>query len=54
MCGLLPIAGSRPPIPDIPLGEEYQEVILLFHFCTEEDFRKRPDAGDIVKQLEYQ
>jgi hypothetical protein len=51
---LVSLAGTRPPIPDVPLDEEYQQVILLFHFCTEEDYRKRPDAGDIVKQLECQ
>jgi len=44
--------GTRPPLPHIPLGEEYQPVIELFNSCTEEDFRRRPDAGEIVRQLE--
>jgi hypothetical protein len=44
--------GTRPALPDSPLGEEYRPVIQLFNLCTEEDFRKRPDAGEIVEQLE--
>jgi hypothetical protein len=49
---LILFPGTRPPLPHIPLGEEYQPVIELFNSCTEEDFRRRPDAGEIVRQLE--
>ncbi|XP_021933794.1 lymphokine-activated killer T-cell-originated protein kinase-like isoform X2 [Zootermopsis nevadensis] len=44
--------GTRPPLPDSPLGEEYIPVIMLFNSCTEEDFKKRPSAKEIVEQLE--
>lgn len=44
--------GTRPPLPESPLGDEYKPVIELFNSCTEEDFNKRPSAKEIVEQLE--
>lgn len=48
---VLGIIGTRPPLPDSPLGEEYTPVIKLFISCTEEDFNKRPSAKEIVECL---
>ncbi|XP_023722452.1 lymphokine-activated killer T-cell-originated protein kinase isoform X4 [Cryptotermes secundus] len=44
--------GTRPLLPESPLGDEYKPVIQLFNSCTEEDFNKRPSAKEIVEQLE--
>ncbi|PSN34197.1 Phosphoenolpyruvate phosphomutase [Blattella germanica] len=44
--------GTRPPLPDAPLGEEYNRVIELFKMCTEEDFNERPSAKEIIEILE--
>jgi hypothetical protein len=49
---VLCVTGTRPALPDSPLGDEYKPVIQLFNSCTEEDFNKRPSAKEIVEQLE--
>jgi hypothetical protein len=48
---VLYIIGTRPLLPESPLGDEYKPVIKLFNACTEEDFNKRPSAKEIVEQL---
>ncbi len=44
--------GTRPPLPNINLGPEYQPLIELFCACTDEDPKKRPSAKIAVKALE--
>ncbi|XP_072033851.1 lymphokine-activated killer T-cell-originated protein kinase-like [Amphiura filiformis] len=44
--------GTRPPLPNIKLGKEYQPLIELFCACTDEDPKKRPSANLALKALE--
>ena len=44
--------GTRPPLPNITLGPEYQPLIELFCACTDENPKKRPSASIAVKFLE--
>ncbi|XP_012265806.3 lymphokine-activated killer T-cell-originated protein kinase [Athalia rosae] len=40
--------GTRPALPAIELGSEYQNVLELFHICTESDPKCRPSAKGVV------
>lgn len=40
--------GTRPALPAIHLGPEYQKVLELFHACTDSDHKSRPSAKGIV------
>ena len=44
--------GTRPPLPNITLGPEYQPLIELFCACTDEDPKKRPSANIALTYLE--
>ncbi|XP_014277346.1 lymphokine-activated killer T-cell-originated protein kinase homolog [Halyomorpha halys] len=41
--------GTRPELP--PLGSEYNDIVALFNWCTEEDYKKRPRARDMLSTL---
>ncbi|RZF31885.1 hypothetical protein LSTR_LSTR015457 [Laodelphax striatellus] len=43
--------GTRPPLPDHNLGDEYKPVIEIFEKCTEIDPKKRPTAKEILEFL---
>ncbi|XP_058791465.1 lymphokine-activated killer T-cell-originated protein kinase [Phymastichus coffea] len=40
--------GTRPPLPAIQLGKEYDKVLELFYACTDEDYKTRPSAKGVV------
>ncbi|XP_046428135.1 lymphokine-activated killer T-cell-originated protein kinase [Neodiprion fabricii] len=40
--------GTRPALPAINLGPEYQRVLKLFHACTDSDYKSRPSAKGVV------
>ncbi|XP_022095137.1 lymphokine-activated killer T-cell-originated protein kinase homolog [Acanthaster planci] len=44
--------GTRPPLPNFPLGPTYKPLVSLFCACTEELPTKRPSASLIVEALE--
>ncbi|CAH1399750.1 unnamed protein product [Nezara viridula] len=41
--------GTRPELPS--LGAEYNDIVALFNWCTEEDYKKRPRARDMLSAL---
>ncbi|XP_076654495.1 lymphokine-activated killer T-cell-originated protein kinase [Halictus rubicundus] len=44
--------GTRPPLPAIQLGKEYDHVLELFFACTAMDYKVRPSAIGVVKYFE--
>ncbi|XP_045103635.1 lymphokine-activated killer T-cell-originated protein kinase homolog isoform X2 [Portunus trituberculatus] len=44
--------GTRPYLPDIPLTEDYLQVLEIFYACTETEPDKRPTAAKILHILE--
>lgn len=40
--------GTRPPLPAINLGVEYENVLDIFHTCTCEDNKLRPSAKGLL------
>nr|CAD7603303.1 unnamed protein product [Timema genevievae] len=46
------ICGSRPPLPDVSLGADYNPVLYLFEWCTEHDPNRRPRAQEVLDWLE--
>ncbi|KAL7293104.1 hypothetical protein TKK_0013260 [Trichogramma kaykai] len=40
--------GTRPPLPAIELGSEYDKVLEIFYACSDEDYRTRPSAKGVV------
>nr|CAD7263752.1 unnamed protein product [Timema shepardi] len=44
--------GSRPPLPDVSLGADYNPVLYLFEWCTEHDPNKRPRAQEVLDWME--
>nr|CAD7437716.1 unnamed protein product [Timema bartmani]CAD7453403.1 unnamed protein product [Timema tahoe] len=46
------ICGSRPPLPDVSLGADYNPVLYLFEWCTEHDPNRRPKAQEVLDWLE--
>lgn len=44
--------GTRPPLPDVILEDEYLPVLEIFYACTEPDPEKRPSAGQILHVID--
>lgn len=44
--------GTRPPLPPVDLGSEYQPVLEVFYCCTEAEPDKRPSAEYLVQHLQ--
>nr|XP_031844609.1 lymphokine-activated killer T-cell-originated protein kinase isoform X2 [Nomia melanderi] len=44
--------GTRPPLPAIQLGKEYDSVLELFFVCTTMDYKHRPSAIGLVRYFE--
>ncbi|CAL7947718.1 unnamed protein product [Xylocopa violacea] len=40
--------GTRPPLPAIDLGKEYERVFEVFFVCTTADYKVRPSAKGLV------
>lgn len=40
--------GTRPPLPAINLGKEYEKVFEVFFACTTSDYKVRPSAKGLV------
>lgn len=40
--------GTRPALPAIELGQEYDKVLEVFYACTTADYSLRPSANDLV------
>ncbi|XP_001599799.1 lymphokine-activated killer T-cell-originated protein kinase [Nasonia vitripennis] len=40
--------GTRPPLPAIELGPEYDKVLEIFYACTDRDLITRPSAKGVV------
>ncbi|XP_026670479.1 lymphokine-activated killer T-cell-originated protein kinase isoform X1 [Ceratina calcarata] len=40
--------GTRPPLPAVDLGKEYQKVLEVFLACTTSDYKVRPSAKGLV------
>ncbi|KAK0174683.1 hypothetical protein PV327_010423 [Microctonus hyperodae] len=40
--------GTRPPLPAIEFGSEYDRVLEVFYLCTDQDYRTRPSAKGVV------
>lgn len=49
---ILIITGTRPPLPAIQLGKEYDNVLELFYVCTTMDYKHRPSAIGLVRYFE--
>ncbi len=44
--------GTRPPLPSRDLNADFMPIIGLFACCTEEDYRKRPNAKQVVEAFQ--
>ncbi|XP_012275105.1 lymphokine-activated killer T-cell-originated protein kinase [Orussus abietinus] len=44
--------GTRPPLPAMEVGPEYQHVLEIFFACTDTDYKTRPSAKGVVKYFE--
>ncbi|XP_033321760.1 lymphokine-activated killer T-cell-originated protein kinase [Megalopta genalis] len=44
--------GTRPPLPAIQLGKEYDKILELFFACTALDYKVRPSAIGLVRYFE--
>lgn len=42
------IIGTRPALPAINLGKEYDKVFEMFYACTTADYKLRPSAKSLV------
>lgn len=42
---------ERPDLPNVEFGDEYQFILSLFYVCTEEEYKNRPTAKDLLKIL---
>ncbi|XP_011502812.1 PREDICTED: lymphokine-activated killer T-cell-originated protein kinase [Ceratosolen solmsi marchali] len=45
--------GTRPPLPAINLGPEYDRVLEIFCICTDTDFKTRPSAKGVISFFKY-
>lgn len=48
----LKFSGTRPPLPSIELGPEYDRTLEIFYVCTDQDLNTRPSARGIVRFFE--
>lgn len=44
----LMVTGTRPALPAINLGKEYERVLEIFFACTTADYKVRPSAKGLV------
>lgn len=44
--------GTRPPLPNVELGDDYLPVLEIFYACTETDPSLRPSAQQVVHVLQ--
>ncbi|XP_014300029.1 lymphokine-activated killer T-cell-originated protein kinase [Microplitis demolitor] len=40
--------GTRPALPAIPIGPEYDKILEIFILCTDQDYKTRPSAKGVV------
>lgn len=46
------ILGTRPALPAIDLGKEYERILEIFFICTTANYKLRPSAKTLVNYFE--
>ena len=47
------VSGTRPPLPAVHIGPEYDRVLEVFIVCTDSDWKTRPSAKGLVMYFNH-